>query len=322
MILSKSEIEEFNRKYHNKETDAFNNYINSVRKQLETLHHAWQEITKDKDNNIIKDNDYSLSDMITISLEFFACFDKDIYTNLLKILNDDSVKLNFSEPSAENRGNNCGIKDWRRFINLNPTNNVFGLTTVCHEFAHLTSQRMQEKKMPKSEYIGEVESMFIEKVFAKYLLDKKIISEEEYDAVNISLIKSVSNRLEAVFQENDILNFLKGDILTEEKLAEGEKLLKNSPNKDAILNRIQSIAKGTIKSDVDFRYIIGEVVSELLFEEYKKEPQKTTAKFKEYLKHNADIDPQSMVVELIGKSPEETVSDYLALFRELSDIEQ
>lgn len=66
MILSKSEIEEFNRKYHNKETDAFNNYINSVRKQLETLHHAWQEITKDKDNNIIKDNDYSLSDMITI----------------------------------------------------------------------------------------------------------------------------------------------------------------------------------------------------------------------------------------------------------------
>ena len=324
MTLVDSEFESFNKTCQNKEVKEFNDFLNSIRPYLDRLHRSWDKTTKGITIESLKELNCSLNDMIKLVLGFYSSLDKDLYNALANILNDEKTKKDYQETSPNNKWRINYTKyepDGSLCIGLRPQNNLYGLASVCHEFAHLVSRFGQDSTNSKSDLFPEVESMFLEKVFIEYLYNIQFISEEERKTYFRFYKNSVNNKLQEIFYENDILNYLHGELLTEENLKGLEEMIAKSPNNKDFYRRL-SFMQNEVHSAWYFIYVLGEVVSELLFVEYKREPQKTMAKFKKYLGHTADIDPQTMLKELTNKSIEETIETYLALNKELSEIEQ
>lgn len=315
MTLVDSEIESFNKTCQKKEVKEFNDFLNSIRPYLDRLHKSWSEIDKGITTESLKELNCSLNDMIKIVLDFYSNLDKDLYNTLINILNDEKTKKDYQEVSPNNKWRINYTKyepDGTLCIGLRPQNNLYGLASVCHEFAHLLSRFGQDSTNSKSDLFPEVESMFLEKVFIEYLYNINFITEEERKTYFRFYKSSVNDKLQEIFYENDILNYLNGNSLTNENLKVLEEMIAKSPKAKDFYRRL-SFMQNDVHSAWYFIYVLGEVISELLFEEYRKEPQKTMAKFKKYLGHTADIDPQTMLKDLTNKSLEETIETYLEI---------
>ena len=145
---------------------------------------------------------------------------------------------------------------------------------VLHEAAHLASQKYDPEWMNfdldknpfdrvKDHSVGEIESKFLEKVLCGYVL--KSASELCYNNQSFGLTEEELRRQMVMLRNEDVRQFLA-------RLRMG----KMSGTKD-------------YKQSFSHRYVIGEVGSRLLCEEYKQKPQDTMDLFSYYMSLNANI---------------------------------
>lgn len=312
--LSPEEIQNFNYVYHNKFVYAINELVGRARPGLENIR---QLLLKNTHPVQYEEKPWSLKEMVKIVYDFYKSIDVNLFDSLYNILHDESVSINFKEPAKydKSRHNYCSNGDAGRKLFVEPDNNLYGLITVCHEFCHMLSQRMQEDKRAVDSSIGEVESLFIEKVFANYLLEKGIITSEEYEQFEMGKDYSLLNDITYCFQRNDLLNIINGAPLTEEKVDEIVEKLENNPNREILLYRFQRMAENSKDRKADYapleRYVIGQIVATVLFDRYLNDRQGTIEKFKRYLSHNAELDFTQMLDELLGKDAIGTYQEYM-----------
>lgn len=316
--LSQEEVENFNKIYSGKYIYAINEQINKFRPGLENIRNLLLAHTHSVE---YEEKPYTLGDMIKIVYDFYKSLDINLYEKLFSILHDDSVSVNFSEPAKhdKSRHNVCSQGDRGRKISLAPENNLYGLITVCHEFCHMLSQRMQENKRAVDSTIGEVETLFIEKVFANYLLENGIITNAEYENTMMGGDYSLLGDITYCFQRNDLLNIIDCEQLTGEKVDELVDKLKNNPNCDVLLSRLKKMASLSKTSPADYspieRYVIGQIVGTVLFDRYQNDRQCTIEKFKNYLSHNSELTFSQMLKELLDK-------DAFGIYNEYMDIKE
>ena len=170
-----------------------------------------------------------------------------------------------------------------------------------HEAGHLSSQKYDPEWMNFSLQInpadrvkdhsdGEIESKFLEKIFCGYILQ----NAEQLCADNQSFG------------------------LTEEELIQQMVMLRNE-DIGQFLSRLKvGKMSGTkdYKKSYAHRYVVGEVCSRLLCEEYKKNPQETIEVFSYYMTQNANITlDQAVKILSDGKLP--TYGRAMDAFKEL-----
>ncbi len=325
--LSKEEIAQFNSIYYqNRRLITVNSLINRtsvfLRKIARILLAQKYEI---------KYNEINLSreDMLNIVCDFFKTEIPDLYKNLMNVLNNGSIKLYMDYPSNTNREQdnfNALTRD-KRIVSISPRNNTSGLLQVCHELSHTLSQCMQKNMQPKDSVIGEIESLFMEKVFAHYLFEHNMMTKEECDSFAVERDKKLAADIAYCLTRADIMGMIEGP-LTEEGVKKIDIITANDPRRAAIIKRLKEMSyvdidpKHSHKYQPVERYIIGQLTSSLLFKQYLQDKGNTMKKYKEFLSHNAEIGLNDSLQELLNCNFRQLVQQYLQLKENEIEIEQ
>ena len=102
---------------------------------------------------------------------------------------------------------------------------------MCHEMSHMLSQRMQRKLRPKDPSIGEIEALFMEKVFAFYLLVNNIMTDEECQQFVAERNNKMMRDIIYCINRAEVMKLIDGK-LTTEGVKKIDTLTKNSPKRD------------------------------------------------------------------------------------------
>lgn len=294
-------------------------FYKQIKKLMPTLNHIVKNFDYEKVE--FDKNDLNLGEMQTLVLDFLRDLDPELEEKALNVLEDiEHTVLYVGKPQDVAKSNSVGLrgligKNGRPLKNspkveiaLHPQNSEIGLVVIGHEYGHILSQRIQKRIKQKSHWIGEIESLFIEKIFADWLLKKKIISKESLKKMDVHWKSLLIARAQVLVEEFDILNRLQRPTSAED-LQKIEKELQDK-NRFGWIEVLKHRISEMIKDDKDFpkdgeyvfKYLVGEIVASALYEDYKINPKETIANFKEFLSHNAEYDfYPSKQVEQDGK---------------------
>lgn len=238
--------------------------------------------------------DYSLEEMQIMAETFFEDFNPRLYEKLKLAL--QNAEIYASEPCAENKGkDNCMRKSGDKVkMILNPTNDVEGLCCVAHENSHACSQRMTEDVKEKEQLIGEIESKFIEKVYLDWLLYNEAISQEDYDFKRRAQRQDLVVDCDSVLAEVDFLKSINHDF----HFRNIQKVIWQKSNLEKSVINMQ---KGKVSPWLG-RYIIGEIVAQVLYSEYCQNPQEISERFTDYICKNAEMGFDEAAKFLLGEN--------------------
>lgn len=163
---------------------------------------------------------------------------------------------------------------------------------VVHEIAHATSQRYSQGRFvfEKETLVGEIEAMFMEKLFVKYCIDN---IDKVRDVILDKAVKGVPD---------EALSDFIGDMFSAGRflnLQDRTEFCSSNKNPNG-------------RKEFEFRYVVGEVYSTLLYEQYLKNPEKTLKKFVKFMSHNAEynLDETARVLG-IGNSKEQVFASFI-----------
>ena len=248
--------------------------------------------------------EYSSREMIESAVDFAGEVLGDwAKERVLNLLLDDHTKLLVRETSPERGKNYLNVVNGTTEVCVQPTDNICGWISVVHEIAgHGLSQRAQEHKQLKIDSLGEIESMFTERLFLDYLLQKKEISQDEYKVEVGRIYADCTKHVNFIRQERDICEAIKPPF-TKEKLAEAIETFKGSKNFVPLVEHLYRQVNGENTAYHSFRYVEGLIITTLLYEDYKKDPEKTIAKYREYIQKNSDYkDRREAFQDLFGEN--------------------
>ena len=191
---------------------------------------------------------------------------------------------------------------------LNIEDTIRGYYAIAHEFAHLSSQRVVEMKGAKTDCVGEIESLFMEKLFNQYMIDWGMITDEEYTAYLTQRRETLRGELSKMLEEDDLLSVIKPPV-TLESLTEAEEVFRTDPrfakNYENLMCRLEETVNTKRSAAYIFRYVVGEIVSNALFDDYMKDPAATMEKYKAFLFSNADKSYGELMTGLLGEGYED-----------------
>ena len=153
---------------------------------------------KEHQNLTFKKHDMDLGHMQTMALDFFHALDEELCESVWRVLEDtENTTLHVKKPSEKDGNNSVGLMLHEEYfkngklkskirkveISLEPSNDTLGLFTVAHELAHTMEERVQKLVPQKILSISEIVPMFLERIYADYLLKKGKIDQEERDNI-------------------------------------------------------------------------------------------------------------------------------------------
>lgn len=277
-------------------------------------------------NVTYKKIDANLGQMQEMALDFFHVLDEELCESVWRVLEDaENTTLFVKEPSEVEGVNAVGLllqedyhkkegkkKESRKIeILLQPRSNAHGLVTVAHELAHTMEERVQKKKPSKTLSIAEIVPMFVERIYADYLFKIGKIDQEERDNIFKDIQNTYIRNARTIVEENEILSQLSSPISAKELKNLDEKY-QGSPRRKILLNRMKIMLDGKNGKEVygekQFRYIVGEIVSQELYKDFQKEPEKTIQRVKKFAQNNASITAHKGFEMLLGENYEDRLS--------------
>lgn len=317
--LSQKEIDQYNRVYSQNRV-AYN--ANSLINRTSVYMHKILKLLLDNYHEAeYKERDFSREDMIKIVHDFFKTIDDQLFIMLTGVLNDQSVRVFIDQPSCVNKEKNnySTFIDGKRVLSISPKNNISGLLQMCHEMSHMLSQRMQRKLRPKDPSIGEIEALFMEKVFAFYLLVNNIMTDEECQQFVAERNNKMMRDIIYCINRAEVMKLIDGK-LTTEWVKKIDTLTKNSPKRDIIIRKLKEMSyvdKVDMRRSHNYhpveRYVIGQIASTVLFDRFMKDREPTMETFKNYLAHSSEITLSEAVQELFNMNFRELAKEYYSI---------
>lgn len=341
---------------------GFNSFINhkidgkSIMDNLKIIQ-SLLEIEKLK--NIKFDKSYS--EQINIVKEFYKTYFPSISETIDSIIDNKNPDYNVVLQLGKSVHSSVGHSGFATKLNfvVGLDGSLEGMITLVHELSHAISAHHtetisqtkainskdlsnQEKNeliakfnefcKHKSDFdidcIGEIESHIVENLFVQYLLDKKIISQENYDTYFLSRKISLNNNLNLIFEENEIISNLPCPITYESVL----KFIQNKHNEHSsnfknIINRLKIMSERDEKSGKHskymYRYVVGEIVSSVWFDKYLtnlKNKKEMLDKFISYLSNTDKLNINSASEFLINEDFMNCINDYINLNEHNNEI--
>lgn len=264
-------------------------------------------------------NALNMGEMETKAIDFFEQFDEDLAEKVWDILEDETTVMHVAKPSEKGGLNAVSVVEKPRSkhgnfkkpidqykniyieINLHPTNDTLGLVNVVHEFGHLMEQRVQQKIPQKTDCLMEIAPMFMERVFMQHLLQTGEIKNEEYETFLKKRNQSFVANARVLLEEDEILSNLKSPI-TAEQIEILQEKYKNTLRGEILNKRIEALIDKSshVHGQHCFRYVVGEIVSMLLFDDFMKNAEITTQKFKSFCEKNAEMTEKQAFNLLLG----------------------
>lgn len=148
-------------------------------------------------------------EMLQLANDFYSSLDSEYYSYFSKVFAKRKRTIGFlDEPDNDEAFGRTFFLNYFKesFIIINHSSTVEDLFTLVHEFAHATSLQMNPNHLyPPKSVFGEIDTYFIELVFADYLCSLNIIDERymrfEFGC-NVVEAKSIVNKIELIKTES------------------------------------------------------------------------------------------------------------------------
>lgn len=267
-------------------------YLHDIKQEMLLLRKIHQILPKKEVMPSFK-LDWTREQMQACALMFYKDLDMDFYYTIKERFCDVDNEINISEPTAEKKGVSrvgFGKSHKRLAIEVSPTDDVSGVITFVHEFAHLLPIRAKRRVPEKLRYISEVESLFCERLVIDYFYENGILDEKEYQNQLNIYWNDFRCDLAWMLQENDIITkYNLSCPVTKESLNQIEKDAKNDPNYKSLMRRLEVMAKGNLCGKVEhgqhaYKYVFGRIVANELYKDFKEDKEKTLKRFKKFLR--------------------------------------
>lgn len=270
--------------------------------------------------------DWDLGRMQTFILEFYQNFDEELAEKVWSVLEDETTVLRVGKPSEKGGVNAVGVvveegeirnthgkistkpdrlkkKEPHIRVELHPTNDVLGFVAVAHEFAHIMEERVQKKLPQKTDCLGEISSMFMERVFIQFLLNSGKIDKKQYENFLKKREENFVSNVRTLLEEDEILRQLHTPFSADE-IENLYKKYDGTQHGEILRKRVDTMIDDNqhVYGEHCYRYIVGEVVSNIMFDDYQKNPVATLDRFKNFLETNAEIDEKQAFSLLLGEN--------------------
>lgn len=295
------------------------------------------KFSQEEQLEIVKDFYKKLSP--TLSQKVESIFDKNNPDYKVNIITDPSDKRH-GKSRVGHSGNNTYLD-----VQIGLDGTVEGLRVAAHETSHALSAHQTKKVEVVKEQdehklmdfirslgeyprdcIGEIESHIIEYLFMEYLVDKGLISTDDFKNFETGRHNSFLHNIDLIREEYLILSNVSCPITNDsfEKFVKGMNtpLIKTNKFK-SLMNRSKLMAERCPEyntqddySQYRYRYVVGEIVSSLWYENYcqssKEEKQEMIDKFVDYLSHTDTLELNGACNQLLGLKIGETFASYVS----------
>lgn len=248
----------------------------------------------------------TLNKMQNLALQFFDELDVDLNEKIWGVLEDVKNVLRPHQPKSQKGVNAVGLENGRVAIDLAPSNDTDGLVIVAHEFGHLLEERNQKKIAQRTDCIGEIAPIFVERLYCDWLLKNKIIDKNDYEMQSKKREQAFAHNVSLLLEEDEIIRRL-GNPMTKENYLKFEDEFKGSKKYEVLKRRVDVMINGegankNIYGERMFRYVVAEVVGAVLYEDYKKDSALTLERFKSFLDTNAHLTLKQGASCLLGEN--------------------
>ena len=321
-LLTDESAKVLDEKYRKEQLHHFSAWADTPKQQqyLSNLFYTFQRHRNYKLSYIGESTkvNYTLKEMVNISLDFAKSLHPEIYERAINILNNKDTTLLLREPTDNHNreemfaGLNFDGKQTKAIISLKPQNSILGLTGVIHEvIGHGTSQKMQEKVNIKIDCLSEFEAQFVELVALDWLLEKGYISSEDYKIESVRKYVETSFKVKFIQEEVEICKRLKLPI-TKDNLTTTLDALKTEENYKPIVRHLFNQVNGGHSSRFEYRYVFGLMISSLLYEDFKKNPKETIEKYNNYMKKSSEYTKvDDALKDLIGEKYNQRIKGFV-----------
>lgn len=314
------------------------------------------DVLKDiKNNKEYKKCDYNEQDLYLsideqkeIVINFYKSLSSELGKKAELILNskDNRYCVNITQDTSKDCSGNVSTKNGSNLIHfdVNLDGGIYGLRIMAHEISHAVSgfktksydviNNGTEAELKKYfshlgrydvDSIGEVESYIIESLFMNYLDKQDIISQRDLTNYENKRNNSLINNLRTILEESYIFDHIPPPINPEEFSKFVKKiggLFKSKNHYNTIMLRFIFMFQRNNHSgysQYNFRYIVGDVVSTVWFEQYSQaNTQQKQEMIKNFEKYLSTTDTQSLETachELVGMRIGQTFEDYICYLK-------
>ena len=282
----------------------------------------------------------SLAEQEKIVLEFYNFLNSELGKKAGEIIDkkDNRYIYNFKNGgSCEGNTGFHGSSTKKIHVDVTSDGSILGLRMLVHELAHgmsaekTTAYNVTHNNGDTKSYfkhlglfnvdsISEIESHIIEYLFMDYLLNNKIINQQDYDLYLQDKQNSFTKHLNTNIEESFVLdnlprNFTMQDL---EKFTNkiGKGIIKSKRYHKTMNRLIFDFYRDENKgyAQYDFRYVVGEIVSTNWYEQYiksnKQEQQEMINKFIEYLSKTDSFELSDACKLLLNTSIGDTITNY------------
>ena len=216
------------------------------------------------------------------------------------------------DPSHELYGvNRCGSgPNYTTEVIITYENSPKGVLMAGHECAHAIGNRSKYNVRPDDDCIGEIESLFTERLIADVLLKMGTLTQEEYESLQNECINNLKKNCEIALERVRLLKNLTLPV-TKEQLDDLVLSLEDEPNKESLLKRLQRVPHDRRSAPYVYRYIVGEVVSSKLYRRYLDDKEDTMDRFYVMLENNVHYKLDDVTDWFFKENPQETFESYL-----------
>ncbi|MBQ9795987.1 MAG: hypothetical protein IJW36_03425 [Clostridia bacterium] len=338
-------VKKLNRNCEKVQAHHFNEYLANARyggiSPLEQLNIIRKELNDFQKVDNEKTINFSQEQLLQIVKDFYESLNTQLSQQVNSILNRENPNPNYKVEIITDRKDPCfGIShvghsnlNTHLDVNISLDGSVEGLRVAAHELSHAISfhhtkkieiaqQNDQKKLMDFLHYLGEysrdcineIESHIIEYLFMEFLVDRGIISNDDFKNFEAIRHNSLLNNIDLIREEYQILKNVSCPITVESFQNFVKKintpLIKTNRYK-SLMNRSKLMAERKPEDNTQnhysqyrYRYVIGEIVSTLWYENYsqssKDKKQEMIDKFVEYLSITDTLSLETACNYLLG----------------------
>lgn len=237
--------------------------------------------------------EYNFETMENMVLEFFKDFSPKLYNLIIEQKNSAGVEFEVIEPNIKRRRTDSFIMFFvNELVHLSPSGDSFGPISICHEYGHLVSDNTRKYQWSLTNYRSwqddatcEVESLFVEKVFRDWLYENGVITAKDYNLHCKRNFDSLVYQCKLLRKERNAILSLRPPIKVKDFQTFSAK--RNVKGVIKTLNRVADKTSSNDNPSFLFRYILGEFLAQVLYDEYKNFPMSATKTFEEFIDKNS-----------------------------------
>ncbi len=292
------------------------NFLDALGKNVEQV---------DFDEKDVAKVNFSLKGMIALALDFYKQFDAEIHDKILKVLLDERLIKNFSEPAEQLGANSVSVNVFERrdvaggvcehkvtrVLNLNPSNNWIGVFMVLHELGHMAEQDIQEGVVLKNN-LNEIAPLFFEKVAGDFFENCGLIDAEQKAVLWKGRKKEFVANVHTLLEEKEFFEKVKMPITAEQfgalqKTMDGKSFQKLMKRAEIMLHGYGD-ARKYIDGKRQVLYVVGELAANLLYEDFQKNSHSALGRLKTFLSKSAADGNSAGLLQLLGEGFESRIS--------------